>query len=115
MRSDPLVEAASYVLSQCPRRPQQQLNNTDSLPPREAGCCKSHRRSNARSQRSSKIGARCRDGDVEDDPRADFMNNVKKYVVSRTLTKVESNNSTLLEGELAHSVRELKETGAISR
>jgi len=28
------------------------------------------------------------DRTVEDDPGADFMNNVKKYVVSRTLTKV---------------------------
>jgi dihydrofolate reductase len=48
------------------------------------------------------------DRTVEDDPGADFMNNVKKYVVSRTLTKVDWNNSTLLEGELADSVRELK-------
>jgi dihydrofolate reductase len=50
------------------------------------------------------------DRTVEDDPAADFMNNVKKYVVSRTLTKVGWNNSTLLEGELADSVRELKES-----
>jgi dihydrofolate reductase len=48
------------------------------------------------------------DRTVEDDPGADFMNNVKKYVVSRTLTNVDWNNSTLLEGELADSVRELK-------
>jgi dihydrofolate reductase len=50
------------------------------------------------------------DRTVEDDPGADFMNNMKKYVVSRTLTKVDWNNSTLLEGELADSVRELKES-----
>jgi hypothetical protein len=35
------------------------------------------------------------------------MNNVQKYVVSRTLTKVDWNNSALVEGELADSVREL--------
>ena len=50
------------------------------------------------------------DRTVEDDPGADFMNNVQKYVVSRTLTKVDWNNSALLEGELADSVRELKES-----
>ena len=38
------------------------------------------------------------------------MNNVQKYVVSRTLTKVDWNNSALVEGELADSVRELKES-----
>jgi dihydrofolate reductase len=47
----------------------------------------------------------------ENDPGAGFMNNVKKYVVSRTLTKVDWNNSTLLEGDVADSVRELKESG----
>ena len=47
----------------------------------------------------------------DDDPGAEFMNNVKKYVVSRTLRKVDWNNSTLLEGEVADSVRELKESG----
>ena len=39
------------------------------------------------------------------------MNNIKKYVVSRTLTKVDWNNSTLLGGDVADSVRALKETG----
>ena len=47
----------------------------------------------------------------EDDPGAGFMNNVKKYVVSRTLTKADWNNSTLLKGDVADSVRELKESG----
>jgi dihydrofolate reductase len=47
----------------------------------------------------------------EDDPGADFMNNVKKYVVSRTLSQVDWNNSTLLKGDVADSVRELKESG----
>ena len=39
------------------------------------------------------------------------MNNVKKYVVSRTLSQVDWNNSTLLEGDVADSVRQLKESG----
>jgi dihydrofolate reductase len=38
------------------------------------------------------------------------MNSVTKYMASRTLTKVDWNNSTLLEGELGDSVRELKES-----
>ena len=52
----------------------------------------------------------CPDHTVEDDPGAGFMNTVTKYMVSRTLTKVDWNNSTLLEGELAVSVPELKES-----
>jgi len=47
----------------------------------------------------------------EDDQGEDFMNKVKKYVVSRTLSHVDWNNSTLLEGDVADSVRELKESG----
>ena len=39
------------------------------------------------------------------------MNSVKKYAVSRTLSQVDWNNSTLLEGDVADSVRELKESG----
>ena len=42
---------------------------------------------------------------------AGFMNNIKKYVVSSTLTKVDWNNSSLLERQVADSVRELKESG----
>jgi len=38
------------------------------------------------------------------------MNTVTKYMVSRILTKVDWNNSTLLEGQLGDSVRELKES-----
>jgi dihydrofolate reductase len=38
------------------------------------------------------------------------MNIVTKYMVTRTLTKVDWNNSTLLEGELADSVRDLNES-----
>jgi len=50
------------------------------------------------------------DHTVEDDPGAGFMNTVTKYMVSRILTKVDWNNSTLLEGQLGDSVRELKES-----
>jgi dihydrofolate reductase len=36
------------------------------------------------------------------------MNNIPKYVVSRTLEKVEWNNSTLLKGDVAEEVARLK-------
>src|ERR1044072_967440 len=44
---------------------------------------------------------------VEDDAGADFMNTVRKYVLSTTLTEVPWSNSTLLTGDPA-AVRELK-------
>lgn len=45
----------------------------------------------------------------EDVPSADYMNEVPKFVVSRTLEEpLEWNNSTLLEGSLAEGLAELK-------
>ena len=43
------------------------------------------------------------------DPGADVLNNAKKYVASRTLTKVDWNNATLLQGDAGQAVRKLKE------
>jgi dihydrofolate reductase len=43
-----------------------------------------------------------------DDPVATALNAAKKYVASRTLEKVEWNNSTLLEGDVADAVAKLK-------
>ena len=45
---------------------------------------------------------------AEDDEGAEFMNNVRKYVLSSTLTEVGWNNSTLLTGDPAEAVRTLK-------
>lgn len=44
----------------------------------------------------------------ENDPIATKLNSMPKYVASRTLDKVEWNNSTLLEGDAAEAVAELK-------
>jgi len=46
---------------------------------------------------------------VADDPGAEFMNNVRKYVASTTLARVEWQNSTLLEGDLATALAGLKD------
>jgi dihydrofolate reductase len=43
-----------------------------------------------------------------DDPFAAMLNTVPKYVASRTLQTVEWNNSTLLAGDIAAAVTELK-------
>ncbi len=43
-----------------------------------------------------------------EDPGAAQLNNARKYVASRTLDKVEWNNSTLLNGDVADSVAKLK-------
>jgi dihydrofolate reductase len=43
-----------------------------------------------------------------DTPGAAELNSARKYVASRTLDKVEWNNSTLLEGDLAEAVGKLK-------
>jgi dihydrofolate reductase len=43
-----------------------------------------------------------------DDPAAAALNSAKKYVASRTLDEVKWNNSTLLEGDVAAAVAELK-------
>jgi dihydrofolate reductase len=44
----------------------------------------------------------------ENDPIATKLNTMPKYVASRTLDKVEWNNSTLLRGDVAEAVAELK-------
>jgi dihydrofolate reductase len=44
-----------------------------------------------------------------DDPVANVLNTVRKYVASRTLDRVEWSNSVLLEGDVAEAVRTLKE------
>jgi dihydrofolate reductase len=47
---------------------------------------------------------------AQDDPAvADFMNQMPKIVFSRTLAKVEWNNSTLLKGDLAAELSRLKQ------
>ncbi|MDQ4145194.1 MAG: dihydrofolate reductase family protein [Actinomycetota bacterium] len=46
---------------------------------------------------------------VTDDPAADALNAARKHVASRTLEKVEWQNSTLIEGDVADYVRKLKE------
>lgn len=45
----------------------------------------------------------------DDDPVAAKLNSVPKYVASTTLRRVEWNNSTLLEGDVARAVAELKD------
>jgi dihydrofolate reductase len=44
----------------------------------------------------------------ENDPLATSLNSKPKYVASRTLDKVQWNNSTLLKGDVAKAVAELK-------
>jgi dihydrofolate reductase len=43
-----------------------------------------------------------------DDPFAEHLNRVAKYVASRTLERVEWENSTLIRGDVAQAVAELK-------
>jgi len=45
-----------------------------------------------------------------DDPGAEFMNNVPKYVASTRLTETAWNNTTLLRGDLREAIAELKST-----
>ncbi|WP_206791690.1 dihydrofolate reductase family protein [Amycolatopsis sp. MtRt-6] len=45
---------------------------------------------------------------VEEDEGAEFMNSVRKYVLSSTLSEAGWNNSTLLTGDPAEAVRTLK-------
>jgi dihydrofolate reductase len=44
-----------------------------------------------------------------DDPIADFLNNTPKYVVSKTLKSPEWRNSTLIRGDVAEALTQLKE------
>lgn len=44
-----------------------------------------------------------------DDPFAAKLNNAKKYVVSRTLEKLEWSNSTLIKGDAVQEIKKLKE------
>lgn len=46
---------------------------------------------------------------IKDDPTADKLNSVRKYVVSRTLDEVNWNNSTLVIGNVEQAIRTLKE------
>ncbi len=46
-----------------------------------------------------------------DDPAAATLNSARKYVASRTLESVEWNNSTLLEGDIAEAVAQLRAQG----
>ena len=43
-----------------------------------------------------------------DEPGADNLNNAKKYVVSRTLNKVDWNNSVLIKGDVVKEITRLK-------
>jgi dihydrofolate reductase len=45
---------------------------------------------------------------AKNDPGADNLNNAKKYVVSRTLDKVDWNNSTLIKGDIVKEISRLK-------
>lgn len=45
----------------------------------------------------------------DDNPIAKFINNVPKYVVSASLEDIEWNNSTLIDGNVAEEVEELKQ------
>jgi dihydrofolate reductase len=44
-----------------------------------------------------------------DNEMAAYMNNARKYVVSRTLTTADWQNSTILDGDISEKVPELKE------
>ena len=46
---------------------------------------------------------------TDDNPVASKLNSVRKYVASTTLTSVEWNNSTLIDGDLAEEITKLKD------
>lgn len=46
---------------------------------------------------------------TDEDPIAAGINNAKKYVASKTLTKLEWNNSELIRGDVVEEVKKLKE------
>ena len=45
---------------------------------------------------------------AKNNPTADVLNNIKKYVASGTLTKVDWNNSTLIKGDIVQGIKKLK-------
>ncbi|MGZ8629813.1 MAG: dihydrofolate reductase family protein [Actinomycetota bacterium] len=49
------------------------------------------------------------DKSAADDPFADYINNVPKYVVSNTLQHVDWPGTSLISGDVAGQIRELKE------
>jgi dihydrofolate reductase len=44
-----------------------------------------------------------------DEPGAEQLNQARKYVASRTLNRVDWNNSTLIKGDVVQEIRKLKE------
>jgi dihydrofolate reductase len=46
---------------------------------------------------------------AEDDPFADYINNVQKYVMTTTLDKADWEGTTLLKGDLREEITKLKE------
>lgn len=46
---------------------------------------------------------------AQDEPGADNLNNARKYVASRTLDRVDWNNSVLLKGDVVEEIARLKE------
>jgi len=46
---------------------------------------------------------------IENDPTADKLNSIKKYVVSKTLDKAEWNNSYLIKTDVVNEIKKLKE------
>jgi dihydrofolate reductase len=44
-----------------------------------------------------------------DEPPADYLNNVRKYVVSNTLKTADWNNSTIISGNIAEQITSLKQ------
>lgn len=44
----------------------------------------------------------------KDEPGADNLNSTKKYVVSKTLSKVDRENSTLIKGDVVKEITRLK-------
>lgn len=49
------------------------------------------------------------DKTAEDDPFADYINNVPKLVASRTLKKLEWRNSTLIQGDVVEELTKVKQ------
>lgn len=45
----------------------------------------------------------------KEEPAASLLNNARKYIASRTLSRVEWNNSILLKGDVSNEIRKLKE------